>query len=133
MGSKMLKAVVAAVVLAAIHAGAGHAAAVNTGHIEAELVADRVSVPPGGTIHVALRQKIQPGWHTYWRNPGDSGQPVTLDWSLPGGWRAGGLTWPTPERLKIGPLMDYGYTGEVLLPVALTAPTTAKPGQTATL
>ena len=109
------------------------AAAVNTGHIEAELVAERVSVAPGGVVHVALRQKIQPGWHTYWRNPGDSGQPVTLDWSLPGGWRAGEIIWPSPQRLKIGPLMDYGYTGDVLLPVAITAPADAKAGQSAVL
>ena len=118
--------------LAALCAPAG-AAAVNTGHIEAELVAERGSVAPGGVIHVALSQKIQPGWHTYWRNPGDSGQPVTLDWALPAGWRASGFTWPTPQRLKIGPLMDYGYTGDVLLPVALTAPATAQPGQTIAL
>ena len=109
------------------------AAAVNTGHIQAELVAERASVAPGGVVHVALRQKIEPGWHTYWRNPGDSGQPVTLDWVLPKGWRAGDITWPTPRRLKIGPLMDYGYSGDVLLPVAITAPADARPGQTAVL
>jgi thiol:disulfide interchange protein DsbD len=109
------------------------AQAVNTGHIVAELVADRASVSPGGDIHVALRQDIQPGWHTYWRNPGDSGQPVTLDWTLPTGWRAGEITWPTPQRLKIGPLMDYGYTGQVLLPVKLSAPTTAQAGQNVVL
>ncbi|HEX4181382.1 MAG TPA: protein-disulfide reductase DsbD domain-containing protein [Caulobacteraceae bacterium] len=109
------------------------AAAVNTGHIEAELVADRTSVAPGQVVHVALRQKIQPGWHTYWRNPGDSGQPVTLDWTLPTGWRAGAIVWPTPQRLKIGPLMDYGYTGEVLLPVAITVPASAVAGRSAVL
>jgi thiol:disulfide interchange protein DsbD len=109
------------------------AAPVQTGHIEAELVADRASVSPGGSIHLALRQKIQPTWHTYWRNPGDSGQPVTLDWALPAGWRAGAITWPTPERLKIGPLMDYGYTGEVLLPVVVNAPADARPGQAVVL
>ena len=106
---------------------------VHTGHIEAELVADHVSVAPGGAIHVALRQKIQPGWHTYWRNPGDSGQPVTLDWTLPAGWRTGAIIWPAPKRLPLGPLMDYGFTGEVLLPVVLSAPTDAKVGQSVTL
>jgi thiol:disulfide interchange protein len=109
------------------------AAAVNTGHLTAELVPDRVSITPGGTLHVALRQAIEPGWHTYWRNPGDSGQPVTLDWTLPAGWRAGAITWPAPQQLRVGPLMDYGYTGKVLLPVTVTAPNTARPGQSVTL
>jgi thiol:disulfide interchange protein DsbD len=105
------------------------AAPVHTGHIEAELVPDHVSASPGETIHIALRQKIEPGWHTYWRNPGDSGQPVTLDWSVPYGWSPGPIIWPTPERLKVPPLMDYGYTGEVLLPVTMKAPVDARPGQ----
>ena len=130
----LLIAFAGGIVLALVALGApAGAAAVNTGHIEAELVAERGSIAPGGVIHVALRQAIQPGWHTYWRNPGDSGQPVSLDWTLPARWRAGEITWPTPQQLKIGPLMDYGYTGDVLLPVALTAPADAKPGQTATL
>jgi thiol:disulfide interchange protein len=123
-------AAVAALLSAASPASAGP---VNTGHIEAELVADRASAAPGQPIHVALRQKIEAGWHTYWRNPGDSGQPVTLDWSLPAGWRAGPITWPTPQRLKIGPLMDYGYTGEVLLPVTISAPADAPVGRGVTL
>src|SRR5947207_927440 len=77
---------------------------------------------PSETTHVALRQQIQPGWHTYWRNSGDSGEPTKLAWTLPPGWKAGGFTWPTPQRLPVGPLMNYGYTGEVLLPMTLTAP-----------
>ena len=123
-----------AVVLAlAFGAAPARAAPVNAGHLQAELVADRVSITPGGTLHVALRQAIQPQWHTYWRNPGDSGQATTLTWTLPAGWRAGEIVWPTPKRLKIGPLMDYGYEGEVLLPVTLTAPASAQAGQTVTL
>ena len=106
---------------------------VNAGHLQAELVAQNVSVTPGGTVYVALRQKIEPGWHTYWRNPGDSGQPTSLTWTLPDGWRAGDMIWPAPQRMRIGPLMDYGYTGAVLLPVPITAPTSARPGQSVTL
>jgi thiol:disulfide interchange protein DsbD len=109
------------------------AAPVNAGHLQADLVAQNASVTPGGTVYVALRQKIEPGWHTYWRNPGDSGQPTSLSWTLPSGWRAGDMTWPAPQRMRIGPLMDYGYTGEVLLPVPITAPTSAMPGQSVTL
>ena len=117
----------------AVSASPALAAPVNAGHLQAELVAQDTAVAPGATIVVALRQKIEPGWHTYWRNPGDSGQATTLTWALPDGWRASDLVWPTPQRMMTGPLMDYGYTGEVLLPVTLTAPASARPGQTVTL
>jgi thiol:disulfide interchange protein DsbD len=109
------------------------AAPVRAGHLTAELVADQTAITPGGTIQVALRQQIDAGWHTYWRNPGDSGEATTLDWTLLAGWTTGAIVWPAPQQLKIGPLMDYGYTGAVLLPVALTAPRDARPGQTVTL
>ncbi|THD78056.1 MAG: thiol:disulfide interchange protein [Phenylobacterium sp.] len=106
---------------------------VNTGHLTAELVAQDQGIAPGQTIHLALRQQMLPGWHTYWRNPGDSGEPTSLKWTLPAGWTTGDIVWPTPRRLPVGPLVNYGYEGEVLLPVAVTAPANAKPGQTATL
>ncbi len=125
-----------AVALSGLAAGAvtpALAAPVDTGHLQAELVAQASAVAPGGTVFLALRQKIEPGWHTYWRNPGDSGQATTLTWSLPHGWRSGDIVWPTPRRMPIGPLMDYGYAGEILLPIPLTAPPDARPGQSVTL
>ena len=106
---------------------------VKTGHITAELVAERQAIAPGETLHMALRQDIQKGWHTYWRNAGDSGEPTRIAWILPPGWSTGDIVWPAPTRQPAGPLMNYGYTGEVLLPVALTAPRNALPGQTVTL
>lgn len=109
------------------------AAPVDTGHLEAELVAQERGAVPGGTVYVALRQKIDKGWHTYWRNPGDSGEPTTIKWTLPAGWQAGDIVWPTPARMPIGPLLNYGYSGEVLLPVPIQVPATAKVGSTATL
>jgi thiol:disulfide interchange protein/DsbC/DsbD-like thiol-disulfide interchange protein len=109
------------------------AAPVRLGHLTAALVAERTAITPGQTLHVALRQAIDDGWHTYWRNPGDSGEATTLAWTLPAGWRAGAIVWPAPQTLPTGPLMDYGYTGEVLLPVELTAPADARPGSVATL
>jgi thiol:disulfide interchange protein len=114
-------------------AAPARAAPVRLGHLSAELVADHSAVAPGQTIHVALRQVIDDGWHTYWRNPGDSGEATTIDWTLPTGWKAGPIVWAAPQKLPTGPLMDYGYTGEVLLPVALTAPADAAPGSTASL
>ncbi len=106
---------------------------VNTGHLTAELVSATQGIAPGQTIHVALRQTIQKGWHTYWRNAGDSGEATRIKWTLPTGWTVSDFTWPTPHRLPVGPLVNYGYEGEVLLPMTLTAPADAKPGQTITL
>ena len=102
-------------------------------HVATELVADRQGVAPGETIHVALHQKIEKGWHTYWRNSGDSGEPTRITWDLPAGWRAGEIVWPTPRRIPVGPLMNYGYQDDVLLATPLTAPANARPGDKVTL
>ena len=99
-------------------------------HIEAELVAMTASAAPGSTVVVAVRQRIDRGWHTYWRNPGDSGGATTLTWSLPAGVKAGEIVWPLPERQSVAVLMNYGYSGEVWLPVPIDVPATARPGQT---
>lgn len=109
------------------------AAPVRTGHLTAELVAATQGVAPGGEVQVALRQVIDKDWHTYWRNSGDSGAPTELTWTLPKGWKAGDIAWAPPARKPIGPLMNYGYEGEVLLPVRVSAPASARPGQTVTL
>jgi thiol:disulfide interchange protein DsbD len=90
------------------------AAAVKSEHVEAELVAARTAIVPGEPFTVALRLKIQDGWHTYWRNPGDSGLPTTLTWTLPEGIAAGPIEWPAPRALPAGPLVNYGYEGDAL-------------------
>ena len=82
--------VVAAVVLLAPTAFAG---SVKTEHVEAELVAARTALVPGEPLTVALRLSMEKGWHTYWRNPGDSGLPTTLAWNLPAGVEAGPIAW----------------------------------------
>jgi thiol:disulfide interchange protein len=105
----------------------------NTGHLTAELVSQTKGVAPGGLAYVAIRQDIAKGWHTYWRNPGDSGEATSAKWTLPKDWSTGDWVWPAPQRLPLGPLMNYGYTGQVLLPVALNVPASAKPGTTQTL
>jgi thiol:disulfide interchange protein DsbD len=104
-----------------------------THHVAVELVADRQGIAPGETIHVALRQRIETHWHTYWRNSGDSGEPTRIKWTLPAGWQAGEFTWAPPRKIAVGPLMNYGYEGEVLLPMTLTAPAGARPGDKVTL
>ena len=93
--------------------------------VHARLVAEDKAVAPGGTITVALEEKIAPRWHTYWKNPGDAGAPTEIQWTLPPGWKAGPIQWPRPKRLPVGPLMDYGYEGAPWLLTTLTAPADA--------
>ena len=109
------------------------AAPVRTPHVEAELVAERTGVAPGEPLTVALRLKMIPEWHTYWRNPGDSGEPTRLEWRLPPGFEASEIHWPYPSRLPAGPLMNYGYEGEVLLLSRITPPRELAPGTQVTL
>ena len=134
MSLKKVVLALQAVLLAALLGGKALAGpVVNSGHIESELVAQEAGIAPGGTIYVALRQKIVPGWHTYWRNPGDAGEPTKITWTLPQGWSAGDMVWPTPKKTRLGPLLDYAYEGEVLIPVPITAAADAKPGTTLSL
>lgn len=100
----------------------------RTERIEAELVPMSAWAAPGSTAVVAVRQKIAPGWHTYWRNPGDSGGATTLDWTLPPGVTAGEIVWPAPERQRLMSLMNYGYSDVVYLPVPIEVPASARPG-----
>jgi thiol:disulfide interchange protein DsbD len=101
--------------------------------VHARLIAEESAVVPGQTVTVALEQDIRPGWHTYWRNPGEAGEPTEIVWTLPSGWHAGPIAWPYPKELPVGPLMDYGYEGRPWLLVDVTVPKDAKPGTTATL
>ncbi|HEY0600864.1 protein-disulfide reductase DsbD family protein [Brevundimonas sp.] len=102
----------------------------RTERIAAELVAMSQGAAPGSTAIVAVRQDIEPSWHTYWRNPGDSGGPTSLTWTLPAGVEAGDIVWPLPERQRLKSLMNYGYSGQVYLPVPVTIPADARPGAT---
>lgn len=101
----------------------------RTERIEAELVPMTAWATPGSTVVIAVRQKIEPGWHTYWRNPGDSGGATELDWTLPDGVSAGDILWPLPERQPYMGLANYGYSGDVFLPVPVEIPPTARSGQ----
>ena len=96
--------------------------------VDASLVSDRSSVAPGETFHLALHQDITPHWHTYWRNPGDSGEATRLYLDLPEGWSEGEMVWPAPSIYSLGPLTNYGYENAVTLPVPVTVPADASPG-----
>ncbi|TDP61527.1 protein-disulfide reductase DsbD family protein [Roseateles toxinivorans] len=100
----------------------------RTEQVEAQLLASHAVVQPGQRLTVGLRQRIAPHWHTYWRNPGDSGQATSIEWSLPAGAAAGEIEWPAPSRQAIGPITNYGYEQQVVLLAELTVPADARPG-----
>ena len=103
--------------------------AVQRDHIEAELIAATTSVQPGTPLKVGLRLLPDPGWHTYWKNPGDSGLPTEIHWTLPDGASAGDIEWPYPGAMPMGHLINYGYKDEHLLPVTIAVPDDQQPGQ----
>ncbi|HMS05827.1 MAG TPA: protein-disulfide reductase DsbD family protein [Burkholderiaceae bacterium] len=96
-------------------------AVVTTEQVRAELVAHAPQgVAPGQPLWLGLKLAHQPAWHTYWKNSGDSGQPTQLNWTLPAGLAPGEIVWPVPRRIPIATLANYGYEGEVLLPVPVS-------------
>lgn len=102
---------------------------VNTPHAEVELLAQETALRPGQPITLALSIKHAAHWHTYWKNPGDAGYPTQLSWSLPQGFAASPIDWPAPQRIPFGPMVSFGYTGDVLLPVTVNVPASAVVGE----
>jgi thiol:disulfide interchange protein DsbD len=108
--------------------GDGGPGPVKALHLTAELVSLGPAIAPGGTQQVGLVLRLDKNWHVYWINPGDSGEPPRIAWTLPTGVTAGPMRFPIPQRLPLGPLMDFGYEGEVAFPVTIAAASTLKPG-----
>jgi thiol:disulfide interchange protein DsbD len=106
---------------------------VRTANVAVELHAARATIAPGERFTIVLRQTIREHWHTYWRNPGDSGEPTALTWSLPQGFEAGPIQWPAPEAIPFDILVNHGYSGEILFPIEMTAPANARVGELVTL
>jgi thiol:disulfide interchange protein len=134
-GRAMLSSVIAlAIVLATVASAASvPPASVTTDQVAVALVAEDTSLQPGRPATLGLRFDLAPHWHVYWQNPGDSGEPPRVAWTLPAGFTAGPLAWPAPARIRVGPLANYGYEGSVLLPVRLEVPADAAPGTPAAL
>ena len=102
---------------------AAQGAVVTTPQVKAELMAHAPDgVAAGKPLWLGLKLQHAPHWHTYWKNPGDSGLPTTLAWQLPEGVQAGEIEWPTPAKLPLGPLLNFGYEGTLLLTVPVTVP-----------
>ena len=128
-----LRAIVLALAICLGLAGPALAQVGPSPHARVSLVADAKAAVPGSTLWAAVVLDQDSGWHTYWRNPGDAGEATQIAWTLPDGWRAGGIDWPVPRRLPLGPIMNYGYEGRAVLPVPISIPAGAKPGAPAHL
>jgi thiol:disulfide interchange protein DsbD len=95
---------------------------VKTENVRAELLSENATVKAGEPFWVALRETIRPHWHTYWKNPGDAGQPTEIQWTLPQGVTAGPIVWPAPTLYDLSGVINYGYQDDVLLLVQITPP-----------
>jgi thiol:disulfide interchange protein DsbD len=102
-------------------------------HVKVSLVSSAATIAPGAGFQTGLHFELDKGWHVYWRNAGDSGEPPTLQWTLPAGITAGPMQFPAPQRLPLGPLMDFGYPDEVLYPIDMEVTPDFKSGSPATL
>ncbi|WP_240046838.1 protein-disulfide reductase DsbD domain-containing protein, partial [Paracraurococcus ruber] len=109
---------------------AAESAAVRSPRATATLVAAARAVAPGDAVELGLRLRLAPGWHSYWRNPGDAGAPPEVAVLAPAGAAADPIRWPAPKRIPTGPLVSFGYEGEVLLPFRLVPPAGLAPGDT---
>src|SRR4029453_6804840 len=108
--------------LALLAAPAQAQAVVQTENVRAELLADASAIKPGEPFWVGLRQTIRPKWHTYWKNPGDSGLPTEITWTLPAGAKADPIVWPRPHLFDISGVINYGFKDEAVLLVRITPP-----------
>jgi len=88
---------------------------VETGHAKASLITNLQSSSQE-SFFVGVRLEMQDGWHTYWENPGDSGNPFNARWSTDAGVIIENVSWPTPQTIPYPPLMTYGYEGDVVFP-----------------
>src|SRR5262245_50194287 len=91
-------------------------------HVTAALVADVETLAPGRPFRLGVRLIHAPGWHTYWKEPGDSGMATRIDWALPPGFAAGPLEWPAPARHEESGLVTNVYFGETTLSARVTPP-----------
>ena len=78
-------------------------------HTTLSLISEQDAIVRGKQLWIGIRFDLQYGWHTYWTNPGDSGEPPRIEWQLPTGFQVSDIQWPHPERLALASLADYGY------------------------
>jgi thiol:disulfide interchange protein DsbD len=105
------------------------ASAVNEGssHVQVELFQEEETIQPNHPFWIALHLNLEEGWHVYWKNPGDAGIPLKVEWNLPEGFEAGPLQWPFPEKFTVADMVGFGYNGDVILLSQITPPAKLDP------
>ena len=96
----------------------GSATSAQSAHIPhgtLELISENSAITPGHDFTIGLEFKMEHGWHIYWENPGDSGEPPHVTWQLPKGLTAGEIKWPAPRKMGASTIVNYVYDGDVLL------------------
>ena len=95
---------------------------VSTGHAEVSIVKSSVNQTTANELIIGIKMDMQNHWHTYWKNPGDSGGPVEITWDVPESFEIGPILWPTPSLIPYPPLMTYGYENFVIFPIKIKIP-----------
>jgi thiol:disulfide interchange protein/DsbC/DsbD-like thiol-disulfide interchange protein len=126
---RALIALFALLILPWLPAQALESAAQESPRARVTLVADQLAIAPGQAFQLGLRIRLAPRWHSYWRHAGDAGAPTEINLTLPEGSTAGPIAWPTPQAIPFGPLMSFGYYGEVMLPMQITPPASLRAGE----
>ena len=119
--------------LGAASAYASQSIPMDTGKVTAQLVTSHDEIAPGQSFQVALRTVLDDKWHTYWRNPGDSGEPVQITWEVSDSLTYKDIIWPLPSPIATGPIINYGFEGTPFFPVEFTLSKDAKPGSVVTI
>ena len=109
----------AIIAIAAPHRAVAQTPTVTAQHLTVSLLVPPAQIAPGENFTAGLDFKLETGWHVYWINAGDSGEPPAAKWKLPTGVTADPLQFPAPTRLPLGPLMDFGYENEVVFPIPM--------------
>ncbi|MFM7691798.1 MAG: protein-disulfide reductase DsbD domain-containing protein, partial [Alphaproteobacteria bacterium] len=126
---RFLAALIALLILPWLPARALESAAQESPRARVTLVADHVAIAPGQAFRLGLRLRLAPRWHSYWRHAGDAGAPTEISLTLPEGSAASPIAWPIPQSIPFGPLMSFGYYGEVVLPIRITPPAGLRVGE----
>jgi len=126
---RFLAALIVLLILPWLPARALETAAQESPRARVTLVADHLAIAPGQAFQLGLRIRLAPRWHSYWRHAGDAGAPTEISLTLPEGSAASPIAWPTPQAIPFGPLMSFGYYGEVVLPMRITPPASLRAGE----